>query len=711
MIDLNKSTTNNERLLKSLFLVPTKQQIETGRKLDLELNTELSFYREAAQESAAFEGDSNSLVKRGESPTLTFQQKCELKHKELLEKHSIIRGEKHKEKVEISSRINKALASEKRLLKSSLHTCPEPISLSSRKSIPLNDYLKFAPREGEIYKNEKTCVRMYHQAWSGKYRMGLEVGALGAKVAPPETSGERITKELTKNAVTSILESGAYMSATRTGYTTFATLTFSDESRQDLESLITVSGNKSKNYTYKYRALNPSSGRMKTFKEKYTVTCIEGVPAEFNQEHDEDITSHSNCIPATGAFTPISIEPKTTIGKEVSRFFDAAQKMYQRGWVAEYQQDNENTKDWVDFERTNKIVQPPKIMFCPEMVTKRLVTGEIPTIEQAIEQKIGFEPYNNAKHTSSEYLEREAVFGMQEKGAPLDYMWVAEQPDNKEGGKNPHVHVMMRWGVDKCVFRSWAKRLEQIWGHGFTKLEKIRTPQAASNYLLKAVGYLTKGGSSSQGDILGNRYGISSSARAPKWECIGEFYADNFIAILGELREKLNRKKAKNRALLNAEINKQSGYKKKVATLTNVNEKSYTERRRDEIDRIKKRLMSSDESIKAQAKINNELPFINEFAVGSMTEVQATKFLHFAMRERWWNAEVKTNRYNSWDELKQNTIEALKINREYWRGYEHLIETKELSFLWAKERANYELITDKINQVFDEYGNEYELVA
>ena len=57
--------------------------------------------------------------------------------------------------------------------------------------------------------------------------------------------------------------------------------------------------------------------------------------------------------------------------------------------------------------------------------------------------------------------------------APLDYMWVAECPTNKDGEPNPHAHILLRWEVEPHVFQYWASRIESIWGHGFAKIERI----------------------------------------------------------------------------------------------------------------------------------------------------------------------------------------------------------------------------------------------
>lgn len=93
------------------------------------------------------------------------------------------------------------------------------------------------------------------------------------------------------------------------------------------------------------------------------------------------------------------------------------------------------------------------------------------------------------------------------------YIWVAENP----GDDNPHVHLLTNLRVPREEFDALAARLESLWGHGWVKVEKIRKPKSAGQYILKAVGYSLKGGEGSQGKVAGNRYGIARSI-LPKYE-------------------------------------------------------------------------------------------------------------------------------------------------------------------------------------------------
>lgn len=117
-------------------------------------------------------------------------------------------------------------------------------------------------------------------------------------------------------------------------------------------------------------------------------------------------------------------------------------------------------------------------------------------------------------------------------GEALPYCWVVEVPENEDGEPNPHVHMLVGWAVEYREFKGWAQRIEQLWGQGFAHLEKIKDPEAAGAYMAKAAGYLCKAqGRDDQGTVKGNRYSISSTARAPGWELI----AIKQLGIMGRL--------------------------------------------------------------------------------------------------------------------------------------------------------------------------------
>lgn len=393
-------------------------------KLDRDLQRlETSYFKNNPSPAGQHErADIARLVQRCKSPTRTKQVNANARNEaqiERFERHiQIKRGEVKPTKLELE--MGRAVL--QRTLVQDVGMCTD--------SFGKIENVGFDKETGEVINVDKTLktaiARISYREWSDEYRIRVEAqGRVGTP--PPQQGGERSTKALTSRGARSILESGAYLSADRGGYTTFLTLTFDNEAR-------------------------------------------------------ERITSGSS-----------------TIGKECSRFFDVLSKMYQRGWSTD-----------------NPILKSQNGFDC-----------------------VG----------ASEVIPA--------SGEKLDYLWVAEAPTNKDGDVNPHCHVLLRWKVEPYLFHDWAQRIEKNWGQGFAKLERIKQSDAASGYLLKALGYLTKGEASEQGVISGNRYNISKSARAPAWENIGNYHAQHMAAIIGEVKEKWARQDAPIKGQI-ADLNKQA---------------------------------------------------------------------------------------------------------------------------------------------------------
>ncbi|MBN4053649.1 hypothetical protein JYT97_02070 [Haliea sp. AH-315-K21] len=109
---------------------------------------------------------------------------------------------------------------------------------------------------------------------------------------------------------------------------------------------------------------------------------------------------------------------------------------------------------------------------------------------------------------------------------------------NENGEDNPHVHMMLGWGVPLEQFADWSKRIEGIWGNGYFHMEKIRDPLCAGAYMAKAAGYMTKAANQDdQGKVTGNRYGISTIARAPDWCVVTEAELGSMGKIINEVHE------------------------------------------------------------------------------------------------------------------------------------------------------------------------------
>ncbi|MBT3013596.1 MAG: hypothetical protein KME41_17835 [Candidatus Thiodiazotropha sp. (ex Lucina pensylvanica)] len=83
----------------------------------------------------------------------------------------------------------------------------------------------------------------------------------------------------------------------------------------------------------------------------------------------------------------------------------------------------------------------------------------------------------------------------------------------------------MNWHVKLDQFHAWAMWIEKTWGKGFAKLEKIKKPAVAANYMAKAANYLTKGTEGSQGRVRGNRYSVGMDAQVPKPRLVGRYWS------------------------------------------------------------------------------------------------------------------------------------------------------------------------------------------
>jgi len=140
----------------------------------------------------------------------------------------------------------------------------------------------------------------------------------------------------------------------------------------------------------------------------------------------------------------------------------------------------------------------------------------------------------------------------------LPYCWVVEIPKNAKGEDNPHIHMLLGWRSEPKHFREWADRIESIWGNGYFHLEKIKDSTCAGAYMAKAAGYLSKAQSNdTQGEVTGNRYGISAIARAPGWaiyakaqmHIVSQLIVDVYDHLTTKFGEQFRERKKLNNAL------------------------------------------------------------------------------------------------------------------------------------------------------------------
>jgi len=435
---------------------------------------------------------------------------------------------------------------------------------------------------GEILKpvigRRAAVARIYEREWANSYR--IRVMAQGsASEPPPQQEGDRETSQLSQKGASKILDSGAYVSAVRGGFTTFLTLTFDSEARERIAT------------------------------------------------------------------------QETTIGKEVSRFFDLASKTYQRGWQCDNNLiKNESTKNkGFDCIGASEVVAP--------------------------------------------------------KGDGLDYLWVAEMPENKETGKpNPHCHVLLRWSVEPHLFYDWAARLERNWGLGFANLKRIHNADAASGYLIKALGYVVKGEAQDQGTFKGNRYNISKAARAPAWECLAEFEAQNMCAIINEVREKWQRKDKPIQSIINKTKWKLSTYKK-AYNIQKAKKGRTQEQRNFTLGKMQNRIAEFEKTIKDNyEKLTSRGARANEYQVTFDSPELLAKFVGWANTTRLWGAEMLSGYLRDCSAEREAVGELVKQARDYWKSFGDNQEYSEQ--LWEQRinaANNYQFNEPQLCDSYNEY--------
>ncbi|WP_299979265.1 hypothetical protein [uncultured Pseudoteredinibacter sp.] len=117
----------------------------------------------------------------------------------------------------------------------------------------------------------------------------------------------------------------------------------------------------------------------------------------------------------------------------------------------------------------------------------------------------------------------------------FDYIWVAESPKNTYKGENPHVHLVLRWKLCRDKQSKLHTYLTKCWKLGKVHLKKSDSPISTAAYLAKVCTQHDK----DQGEIGGNRYSISRSARSPKWDIVGSFESHCYAQYIFNLYKQL----------------------------------------------------------------------------------------------------------------------------------------------------------------------------
>ncbi|MCG7553087.1 hypothetical protein [Pseudoalteromonas sp. Of11M-6] len=438
--------------------------------------------------------------------------------------------------------------------------------------------------------------------------------------APDANTGDRLTTELTSRARGKIIDSGLYMAAVKGGFTAFTTVTLDEKARWRMDN-------------DHYR---------KVAKRKAGTTLAAIYSPEGNLLHEEITTS--------GAYTAVEFE-RSTIGQELSPFLDLVGKMHKRGWTAsgrisktpsakkyswgkvECIGRSDRLYPWgkvssvgakgrvhTDLMHNNERVYPWGIVECIEQCEARAITNDDMEI---------------CKIECEQDPSKRPVF---------DYIWVAEAPPrihetrdypwgevSSVGHQNYHAHLLMRWNVEPVYFHEWAALIEEKWGQGFVTIERIKNATAAAKYLLKALGYMTKGGDGSQGEIRGNRYNISKYARAEAWENCATHESQHMYGLIQEYMQGLEKQRLR-KAKAEKRLKSTIGFAEKMKA---VNKKDPTEKRDQLLKKLESQIAAMTEKVQSMATDLN-----GNFARGGVAKFSNdSKFLDFinwAIGVRGW---------------------------------------------------------------------------
>jgi len=454
-----------------------------------------------------------------------------------------------------------------------------------------------------------TWAVVERREWAGEYRVRFETRP-PAGIETPDQAGDRITAMLSERGARKISESCYYLACKRGGFSTFATLTLSEEARRNLqrrrlepETPVTETG-----FTVTWPESEPARPKLAPLGPVYTG---ENQTTEANQAATL-AGPYTQLHPTSGRpYTPLKPQWVLSVQKEASRFFEATRQMYRRGW--QYQTDQGETVR----------VPGSRALYCVEGEDTDKRTG--------------------ARFTRLKWWRE-----------PLDYLWVAENPDRVDEetgeylGENPHIHLMMRWRVPYRHFEAWAARLEKLWGHGFAHLEKIKDPQKAGAYVAKAAGYLTKGqGKSDQGEIRGNRYGISKRARAPGWIEEQRHQVGVMGWLMAEAHELWNNRHGE-------KIQRREQLKREL-------EAANDGPRRQKIGRIL-------EQVRAEIE---PLPRISKYGAVFKSEEQKARFFEWATRKGWQQEQQESQWLYQWraEQWRRRNAGRLNAGPEAWAAW------------------------------------------
>jgi len=486
------------------------------------------------------------------------------------------------------------------------------------------------------------ALHFMHREWNNTYKFQVKVDTSPSN-APEPQSGERYTEKLSSRSVTRIFEAAAYTAIKHDGFKTFLTPTFSKWQRNAIFGSMTDGEgykNAGAHSPIVYKRHMVTTRAKKGQKKIWDPIC--DVAGEYWTIPTKDtpfpkVMNRGGVV--AGDYCLLSQKPEqefsyekvldTTIGKENTRLLDGLKKMFQRGWWASHtvRIDPDSGCEYSD-------------------LTPVWVEG---------------------------HIGKPSEFGPTQKPKDFHYIWVAECPMNEDGEPNPHSHILLGWEVEKHLFSAWSKRIEQLWGNGFAKLERIKKPKAAGSYIIKAVGYAAKGANADQGLIKGNRYSIASCSRAPGWDSLATFDVDNITAVIKELGHKLEQwKKPLTRQV--RKLNKQKA-QTIVAKSIAIKEKKptdYQKRLQHRIIRLEKQAEKINKTIKERgvhASTQNRFCITFE---GDSAKEKADDFIYWAAGARGWSMQCRdvdlSDIKSEADEQHQGELIRFKERCAYWKS-------------------------------------------
>ncbi|MCS6237996.1 hypothetical protein G3495_23350, partial [Shewanella baltica] len=209
----------------------------------------------------------------------------------------------------------------------------------------------------------------------------------------------------------------------------------------------------------------------------------------------------------------------------------------------------------------------------------------------------------------------------------------------------------------------------------------IKSANAAGGYLLKALGYLTKGEKADQGEIKGNRYNISKGARAEPWETIASYHAEHMASIIGEIKYKLENRAAP----IRKEIGRAYGALEKAIRDKAVMQ---AQKRADALAKINKRIAELEQKIKtSKAALKAGEVRAQDYQLTFKGAESLAKFFNWAIGARQWQGLSRESEFIENRICKRLWTKGINAARATYSAVRNRIAEKErLWSAWLAEK-------------------------